>query len=101
MRRFIICVAAGVITALLLIGLTHMANGQRTIPTCRPKECTDDVTRGDRAGQPQWCQNKRERGYEANCECKRSCDRADRGADCKTYCRSRECRCDHGCPMTR
>jgi len=70
------------------------------IPRCTGK-CTDDVTGGDRSDQPQWCQNKDGNGYKANCECKRSCDSTDRGSGCKTYCRTSQCKCDHGCPMTR
>lgn len=100
MKRFLICVAAGVVAALLLIALTILANAQKTIPTCQPGQCRDDAGGGDRAGQPLWCQNKTERGYEANCKCTRSCDSTARGNGCVTYCRTKECRCDHGCPIT-
>lgn len=86
---------------LLLLAFALLGQqGDREVPLCRRGECIDDVTGGDREGQPQWCQNKTERGHKANCACKRSCDRSDRGSECKTYCRTARCRCDHGCPMT-
>lgn len=63
-----------------------------------PPYAGDDNPQHD--GQPKWCQNKAANGYRANCGCKRSCDRNDRGSDCVTYCRTPACKCDHGCPQT-
>ena len=86
---------------LILAGIFLIAQtGGKTVPQCQGAGCIDDVTHENHEGAPAWCQNKAMNGYNANCECKRSCDRNDRGSDCVTYCRSRSCRCDHGCKMT-
>lgn len=85
---------------LAMLGLLLFAQGQappREIPPCAGKECEGAA----HDWQPAWCQNSDGDGYKKNCDCKRSCDRDDRGSDCRTWCRTPRCKCDHGCPRTR
>ena len=91
----------GLALFIVLVALAFAMQGPKEIPECRGEGCRDDVTKQMHPGAPAWCQNKDGEGWAANCDCKRSCDRNDRGSDCKTYCRTPRCRCDHGCPNTR
>ncbi len=98
-----LCLWVLAMTAILiatLAGIAAVPQEGRTIPTCRGEECRDDVTGRLHLSSPAWCQNKDRNGFKANCSCKRSCDRNDRGSDCVKYCNTPRCKCDHGCPMT-
>lgn len=76
--------------------LLFLQNGGREIPP------HDSGEEGDHQGQPEWCQNyDDQRGYKANCVCKRDCNdknqNTHRETGCKTHCRTPKCHCNHGC----
>ena len=79
-----------------LAGLALAFQGPLPVPECQGAECTDDVTHEDHAGSPAWCQNYDTAAWAKNCGCHRECDETV-GSECKTYCRTKRCRCDHGC----
>jgi len=87
-----------IIRIALALWLLGAALAIQDAPRTIPPYPGDDNPMHD--GQPAWCQNKDGNGYLANCGCKRSCDETDRGSDCKTYCRTSKCKCDHGCVAT-
>lgn len=86
------------LTVLFLILIASMALALQQPPRTIPPYAGDSNPQHD--GQPAWCQNKDINGFKANCGCKRTCDANDRGSDCKTWCRTPACKCDHGCPIT-